>query len=164
MLRTLAILTVTLLLLACAAEPEMSSTTAEVPEHGLRTSQIDDSGTSHTYYQKGDGALLRNVASYSTLEDLELTCVGNACTPADDTVNPEAACFVGDRNQVCSLLAEMSTHDREEYADGDHELVSLTSCFLKGRGTQPVVTRLRAIHDFADRAITATLEISACAD
>lgn len=165
-LRILVVMTA-LLVGACSSEPEGTDSanvadTSVTP--GLRISQDDGGSNSYTYFRHGDGALLRNIASYADLEAFALTCSGDTCTTVDADVNPGKACYLGDRNQICALLAEMSREDREEYADGDHERVTLSRCFLQGAGVRPVIARLEAIHDFAPRSIKAEIQVTACED
>jgi hypothetical protein len=78
-----------------------------------------------------------------------------------EVVNDQSAkaCFEGKITRVCGMLESMSEIAYDSYQEGDHDLIRLTACRVKG---PTVVIDYAMTTDYDEYEILATKELSRC--
>jgi hypothetical protein len=132
--------------LACSTQPSSSSASAKTKSDATIHTNVDED---REFTRSGDETLT-DILNYDYLNIITAETL------------PAKICFKGDRNKVCSLMSEFSKRAETAYTDGLHELVKLDGCFLQGKSGKPVIAQLKAIHDYEDKIVSATISIEQC--
>ena len=132
--------------LACSTQANSSSVSAKAKADATIRTTFDED---REFTRSGDETLT-DILNYDYLNVI-----------VEESL-PAKICFEGDRNRVCSLMSEFSKKAEAAYVEGLHELVKLEGCFLQGKSGKPVIAQLKAIHDYEDKIVSATINIEQC--